>query len=182
MFRPTHLVRAVQPSSLEPARPLPVSAIAQCVDALCLHEHTVWSSVYAQYTKSRSVGMAHGACTHSPVVLVVECTILVTVFPVYAVQPHTHPLPYPCTQRCSTPTFTPAPSTPPDQVIDFYAAITGGLFGLRPEFAVILSILFMGLQHVQLEAVWRNSLVHTPHAPHPLHCAAAPAAPSEAAL
>ena len=81
-----------------------------------------------------------------------------------------------------TPTFTPAPSTPPDQVIDFYAAITGGLFGLRPEFAVILSILFMGLQHVQLEAVWRNSLVHTPHAPHPLHCAAAPAAPSEAAL
>jgi hypothetical protein len=43
-------------------------------------------------------------------------------------------------------------------VVDFYAAITGGLFGLRPEFAVVLAILFMALQHVQLEAVWRNSL------------------------
>ena len=67
---------------------------------------------------------------------------------------------------------------------DCYGAMIGGFVGLRPEYAVVLFFLFMALQHVQLEVVWRNSLVHAPHPPHPphpLHCAAAPAALSEAA-
>lgn len=42
--------------------------------------------------------------------------------------------------------------------LDFYAAVAGGVLGLRPEFAVALVLWLIALQHAQLEAVWSNAM------------------------
>lgn len=43
--------------------------------------------------------------------------------------------------------------------LDSYAAIGSGMIGLRPEFAVVLVLYTVALQHAQLEALWTHSLV-----------------------
>lgn len=43
-------------------------------------------------------------------------------------------------------------------VLDLYAALGGGMVGLRPEFAVVLVLYTVALQHAQLEALWSHSL------------------------